>query len=184
MDFSWRDVVSVVALALTIPSFLILFVTGFIALGILTLILALGAGAFYWWSKQPPFTIKEVDKTLAFQDPQGHRARVTRTQIARANQKGITEIWVGNVRTDGSIENVQVDGQPPDYDEVRVGVRRLCKRYSRGPERGQEFRMTISFDAIDSFAGNPEVYEHLVTTKIKRQPEASLLVRPRLTRNR
>jgi tRNA/tmRNA/rRNA uracil-C5-methylase (TrmA/RlmC/RlmD family) len=27
--------------------------------------------------------------------------------------------------------------------------------------------MTIAFDAIDSFAENPEVYEHLVTTKTK-----------------
>ena len=91
---------------LTIPPFLILFVTGFIALGVLALILALGVCYAYWWSKQPPFTIKEVEKTLAFQDPKGHRAKVTRTQVARANQKGITEIWVGNIRTDGSIENI------------------------------------------------------------------------------
>ncbi len=28
--------------------------------------------------------------------------------------------------------------------------------------------MTVSFDAIDSFADNPEVYEHLVTTKTKK----------------
>ena len=159
---------AIISLVITVPGFLILFVSGFMALGVVTFVLALGVGFFYWWSEQPPFTIKEVEKTLVFQDPQGHRAKVSRTQTARANQTGITEIWVGNIRTDGSIENVHVDGQPPDDDEIRVGVRRICKRYPRGQQRGQDYRMTISFDAIDSFANSTEVYEHLVTTKTKK----------------
>lgn len=154
-----------------VPSLLLIF-TEWVVLGVLVLVFAFGLiGVFVWlrwFLEQPDFTLLDVSKTLTFQDKDAHRATHVDTRKVRANHKGITEFWFRGIGTDGSIENILINDKEPDCEQVRAGLKEVCKRFSSARERGDEFKVTSSFDAIDSFYENSDFHTYKVSSKTKK----------------
>lgn len=162
------DLLAWVGIAIGIPSFLLLFFSGQVSLGILVVLIIIGLAWLHWFLTQPEFTIIEIEKRLIFNDPQGHSATFVRNQKARANHKGLTEFWVKGNSADGSIQNVRIDDKAPDLDHLEAGDRALGKRFPRPLERGQQETMKLSYDIIDGFSKDTEGLIHLVSDKTKR----------------
>lgn len=156
-----------VGIVIGIPGFLLLFVTGQIAVGVVVVFIVAGLIWFRSSLDQPEFTLLLVEKTLSFTDPQGHRAAFVRVQKARANHKGLREFWIGNMSVDGSMEDIRIDGRMPDYQQQEAGDTRICKRFSRPLNRGEVVDTKTTYFLIDSFPNNPDKLLHTVAYKTK-----------------
>lgn len=164
----WASWASLAGLLIGIPGFLLLFIKGNAVIGVLALIVIGCILFFRWYLNQPETTIIEVTKELDFHDPQARKATLVRHQTARANHKGITEFWVRNITSDGTIENILVDGKLPDEVRHVAGTIEVCKRFQRPLVRGRSESMNLSYDLIDSFdVGRTQAMIHTISSKTK-----------------
>jgi hypothetical protein len=157
-----------IGIILGVPGFLLLFFTSHVTSGLLVFAFVAVLVWVRWELGRPEFTILEIEKILTFHDSQASRATLVRRHKARANHKGLTEFWCGNISTDGSLQNVQVDGQDPHAMKTEAGDLRICKRFPRPSEHGEIYEMQLSYDLLKSFEGNPEGLIHVCSYKTKR----------------
>lgn len=142
-----------------IPSLLLLVVGKEWAAGVLGLLLILAFVWFYFRLNEPPFTIVEMSKIVTFRDSTGSDACVRRAQTTIANHLA-TEFWIRGVCSDGQIENILIDGHPPDEDVIELGRHHLCKRFSHPLKPHAEFILNVEYELKNSFPGNREALLH------------------------
>ncbi|HEX8494328.1 MAG TPA: hypothetical protein VF658_15875 [Pyrinomonadaceae bacterium] len=164
---SREELLAWVGIFIGIPSFLLLFFTGQVIIGIFVALIVGGLIWFRWSLNQPEFTLLRIEKTLTFHDPKAERATFMRRQAARANHKGLTEFWIRSISADGSIENIQIDGKAPDIMGVEAGDIAICKRFREPLERGAVDEMTVTYDIVNAFNGHMESTIHVVAYKTR-----------------
>ncbi|HTY54575.1 MAG TPA: hypothetical protein VMB26_05220 [Candidatus Binataceae bacterium] len=161
---------------IAIPGFLLLFASRDWAIGILILLLIGAFAWFYWRSHRPPFTIKQISKTLEIMSDSGDLARLKRTQSAVANITA-TEFWCRNVGADGSIGNIRIDGQAPDEIVHELGRQHVCKRFRHPLKPRERFNLEVEYELVDSFPGSTEGLLHICDVRCD-QIELKVIFRP------
>lgn len=168
------DVVGIViGVVIGLPGFLDYVFGQQTALGILSVVIGilivLSVFSLRWIISQPPFTLLGVEKELEFRDKDARNARHTDTRKVMANHKGITEFWFKDIGQPGSLNNVLINGDPPDLEEDRAGGNMgVGKRYPRHFEWRQQFKASLSMEILDAFPDEQEFYTHKVMDKTKR----------------
>jgi hypothetical protein len=157
-----QDLIALISLVLSIPGFFLIFVKGEFLIGILLLLLVLGLAIYYWHQKCPMVTQLEVSKVLTFKDAQASSASLEQTVKARANHKGLTEYWIGNLSADGRVTNICIDGKPPDLTETLIKDLRIGKRFNRAKKYWEEFSLHVTMDAVNCFPEKTEGLIHIV----------------------
>lgn len=163
-----QEILAWAALILTIPGFLLLFLKGQVALGLLALALVVFLSWLVWFLRQPVFTLIAVEKTLTIHDPRADNASLVRIQSTRCNHKGLTEFWCRNISADGRIQNIRIDGREPDDRKTEAGDILVCKRFAHPLKRGERFQMQLSYDLVNAFPGDTEGLIHVVDYKTKK----------------
>jgi hypothetical protein len=77
---------------------------------------------------------------------------VSRPQTA-VNNHLATEFWVRGLSSDGRIENIRIDGKPPDEVRTEMGKYHICKRFNHPLKPRTKFKLHIEYDLKDSFPG-------------------------------
>lgn len=164
---SREELVGWAGLIIGVPGFLLLFIQGQ-AVTALALIALCGVLVWIRWSfSQPDFTLLQVERTIAFQDPQATVALMERRQVARANHKGLVEFCFKNIVADGAIRNLLINGKPPDYQGTSCGATEVCKYFPKPLERGQTDELTLTYELVDSFNKDSEAIIHSIAHKTK-----------------
>jgi hypothetical protein len=134
--------------------------------------LALLFAVFYVLYKSgrgPQYSTTSMKKHLRFVTNDGTRATFTREQTIMINFGCMDEIWCRNIVADGSIQNVQVDGQTPlQEDQQHLGcLLDVRKRFGGTLYKGQTATVCWSHDLVDSFPDRREFIDHDVTPATK-----------------
>lgn len=132
---------------------------------------AIGVSIRLWLERSgriPPYTLIDVATTLRFKDKHAQKATLVSDITLRANYAGLREYWHKGIRTDGPIENILINGQPPDglekwLDEIAIG-----ERFPQPLRKGDVVTMSVSFDLIDAFKGDREFYIHEVYSRTEK----------------
>ena len=167
MPTTREEVLTLLGIIASFAGVLTLFWQGYVAVGILVIIVGVLLVWHYIVLDQPEFTLLEVNKTIFLNDARGHSATLIRQHKARANHKGITEFWIKGISSDGVIGKILIDDKPPDYQGVDCGDVVVCKRFKRPLQRGQEDELTLSYDIEDGFLRDSETFIHSVAHKTK-----------------
>lgn len=122
----------------------------------------------------PPFTILNTEKTLTFEDRDGHKASHVDEREVRANHKGPTEYWYKELGIPNALENILVDDNEPDDEETELNLHRVCKRFQHSLGWRQTFETKLTLDIIGAFPDSRETYIHKVVDDTNR---ATLLVK-------
>jgi hypothetical protein len=106
-----------------------------------------------------------MKKTLTFADSSGISANLIREQKIRVNYGSMSEIWCRNIVADGAIQNLLVDGLPPEHeDQEKLGcLLAVRKKFLRTLYRGDCESVTWSYNLLHSFPNKQEFIDHDVT---------------------
>jgi hypothetical protein len=172
---SRSDVIGLIGVILTIvfgiPA-VPLFAEGNIALGVLTIALALIilalTGYVYWRLELPPYTILTHESRIEILDAQGRRAAARKTIALRPNYRGADHYTHRNISCDGAVEFavdpgvvlVQQQRAAGDYF-VTVRFPHQLPCFRKAPPTWIEMLFT------DAFLGNNESFSLLVDQPIK-----------------
>jgi hypothetical protein len=153
-------VLAIVGIVVGVPAFLALFVESVhrreAILALIIIALVIGFRMFVTYqSNKPQFEVLEVRKRFTIHDSAGTSAHFEGSRKMKANFKGVSEFWHRNIIQDGTISNIQIDGNAPDVTETVCGTTHLCKRFSWPLERGQVITTILSYDLTGSFC-NPK----------------------------
>jgi|HubBroStandDraft_5_1064220.scaffolds.fasta_scaffold71490_2 hypothetical protein len=176
---NWDRVLAIVGVVIGIPGFLIFFLSDKLAHAVVVLVVVCACAAWWiytiWRDRRPVFTVFLLEKTLEIKDPLD--AFVTRRQKVRINHKGITEWWCRNLATDGTIQNILIDGMPPDETVESSGSLHVCRRFDP-KNRGDFWESTLTYQVLDSFLKNREEYIHFTGFETKNLKVEVRLCRP------
>lgn len=123
----------------------------------------------FWYlyrsGRGPQYSTTLLRKTLRFQTDDGARATLLREQTIRINYGALSEIWCRNIVADGSIQNIQIDGRPPEEeDQQRLGcLLDVRKRFHSMLYKGQTATICWSHELLNSFPSRHEFMDHDVT---------------------
>lgn len=131
----------------------------------------------------PQYKTLSMKKTLDIRTVDGCRAHLYREQRIRVRYGHLCEIWCRNIVADGSIENLRIDGAPPDDYETTGCLLSICKKFDEPIFRGQEVTVLWTYDLLDSFPANHEALEHEVTPGMQHLELTVRLPEGRLGRN-
>ena len=162
------NILTWIGIILGIPGLLIALFTD---AGVVASVFLILCGVLFWarwWINQPVYTLICVEKVLTIEDRLGKSARLVRFQEGVANHKGMSEFWCRNISADGEISNILIDNRPPYDSERRAGDIQVCARFRQPLERGESFKMKLSYDLTDSFLRTPEAIIHVVESKTKK----------------
>jgi hypothetical protein len=164
-----EDLLAYVGIALSIPGVVLLF-SDKAAIGILVLVLVIILLTIYSLLNRPVFTYMDVEKILEFHDELGQLAIQTSTFKARANHKGITQLWFRNINADGSIQNIKIDGKLVDTQAIGkvAGSIAIFKQFDHELTRGQVAPVELSYELHGSFLNSREGVTHITATQTKK----------------
>lgn len=152
-----------IAIIIGIPSFLVLFLTGFQTVGILVFIIVCGLAYYYYDAKRPDFTQLSVNKKLEILDHAGKRATVTNCKTVRANHSGLSEFVCHRISADGTLMNFSYNFGPPRAGEassiepkMKAGVYIVRIPFPHPLRKWEKREVTLTYDLIDSFTGKTE----------------------------
>ncbi len=111
---------------------------------------------------QPIFTVLSIERTLRFEDADGYRATLIDARTVRANYNGLTEFSFEGIMSDGSINDILIEDEPPSYVQNRGGVIQVIKRFPHPLGRSQQFNTKLSYELINAFTGSRESFIHSV----------------------
>lgn len=114
----------------------------------------------YRSGRGPQYATLSMKKTLEIVEADGSLARMRREQHIRVNYGQLSEIWCRNIVADGSIQNLQIDNEPPDDEKSMGCLLSICKRFSTPLFRGQEAIFVWTYDLLDSFPARTEAMDH------------------------
>lgn len=123
--------------------------------------------------EEPPFTLLSVEKTLTFNEKDPRVASHVDIREARANYKGLTELWFKEVGPERNVDNVLIDSEEPDFEYTEEGKKSVCRRhpfkhYPDGLGWRDEIRSTLTLDIVDAFPDSREYYTHKVMDKTEK----------------
>jgi hypothetical protein len=164
-----EELLAWLGIALSIPGVILLF-SNKAGIGIMVLILVVILLTIYKLLNRPIFTYMEVDKTLEFQDDQAQIAHQVSRFKARANHKGITQLWFRNINADGTVQNIRIDGVtiPAHLIQRVAGSIAIFKQFDRELSRGQIATVELSYELHGSFPGAREGLTHITATETKK----------------
>jgi hypothetical protein len=165
---SRSDILAWLGIILGIPGLLIALFSDAVIVAVIFLILCGVLFWVRWWLNQPLYTLACVEKVLTIEDTVGNKARLVRFHEGVANHRGLQEFWCRNISADGTISNVLIDNHAPDYTERRAGDLQVGTRFREPLERGEKFKMVLSYDLTDSFLRTPEALIHVTESKTKK----------------
>lgn len=168
MNMDRNELLTLIGLIIGVPGFLLLFFQGQAVIGVVVFGVCIGLAWLYWFLNQPEFTLLEVRRVIRLLDRDGTRAQMERYQEARANHKGLSEFCHKGIMADGSIENIRIDGDEPDYQALECGAIVVCKYFPDTLERGEKLEMTLTYDLVNSFTKKSEAIIHVISHKTKR----------------
>jgi hypothetical protein len=161
-----EDLLAYLGIALSIPGVILLF-SDKTAIGIMVLILVVIMLVIYKLLNRPIFTYLEVDKMLEFKDGQGLLAIQVSKFKARANHKGITQLWFRGINADGTIQNIQIDGDAVKIKRV-AGSIEVNKEWKTALNRSQVAPVQLSYELHNSFPDQTEGVTHITATETKK----------------
>jgi hypothetical protein len=163
-----HDVLALVGIIVGVPGLLYFFLSGKWVVGILTVLIIAVVLTAAWYVNQPPITVINNNKNLAFDDKEAHTATQRSDLKLRANHKGVQMFRLGSLSTDGSVRSVTIDDQPPSRQQVTAGEIEIIKEFRNPLERGQVETLRVSTTYIDSFKDSTESFTHVVAHKTKK----------------
>lgn len=168
---NWDRTLAIVGVVIGIPGFVIFFLSDKWAHAVVVAFVVCACVAWFVYTvyrdRQPVFTILLLEKKLEVKDAQGTEAVFTRRQRVRINHKGITEWWCRNLAADGTIEDILIDGAPPDETVKSSNALHVCRRFDP-KNRGEVWESTLTYRAVNSFVKNREEYIHYTAFKTKK----------------
>lgn len=175
----------IIGIVIGVPGFLILFMSDKWIEGILVLFLVMAIAGYqvylYKQSQEPMFTVLRLDKEVRIHDDKGTKASFERRQHMKTNHPGLVEWWCRNIAADGTITNILIDGQAPDVLETSAGTIRVCRRFPRPLQKGEELTIVLTYDLTNSFLKNTESVVHLNVLKTREVVMSVELPRPCLS---
>jgi hypothetical protein len=167
-------VLTVLAVVLAIPGFLLMFFDQRAVVGMLTVLVAFvllaAAGVARYLVKLPEFSMQSVDLILEFQDDVGALAKLTKMYAIRPNFAHLREIIFRNNASDGSITDFRWNNEPIPADNIDQILGEYELRItSRIPyRRWKVFKGSLSYLAHDSFSKKTEALRGVVDFQTKR----------------
>jgi hypothetical protein len=141
---TFANVLAVITAVVGLPSSLAFYFGGQAIIAVLVLLLVAGVvgGTLYWrWhTNQPNLTMVRVDKSLTFDDSEGHSATQRSEMKLRANQKGVQMFSLAGFSADGPVQDILVNDRPPARQEVRAGEIAIVHEFPHPLERGETQR--------------------------------------------
>jgi hypothetical protein len=103
-------------------------------------------------------------KTMTLEDRDAHKATQISKMTIKANRNGVQRFRVGEVRAEGPIKDILVDGQPP-ATEKKLHAIEVFKVFDPPLGRGEERDMEVSLIFEDSYKKSSEMWAHPIAIK-------------------
>jgi hypothetical protein len=166
---AWLDrALGIAGIVLGLPSFLILFLDGFQAVAVITLILAavliIAAAIVRWYLRLPEYTMKHVEVTLKFLDDVGAQAVLIKKYRIRPNSFHSREIIHRNNAADGDLINIRWNGQLVPQGQIAevLGEFEIKIDFLAPKPWWRSFDGELSYDLVNSFPGEREGLRYVV----------------------
>jgi hypothetical protein len=164
-------ILAVIGLIIAIPGFLLLFFTDHQTESILTVglgLVVLGAGAIdFYLSRLPPYTINDAKVIVDFPNGDRRIARITKSYTVRPNFGHLNTMTHRNIGAQGTVQNLCWNGLPIQQIRQSLGEYEVTIDFNGPHKRFRPFTGALSYEAVDSFKGNPEWFCYVIDFPIK-----------------
>jgi len=155
---SSEKALTIIGIVLSLPGFLVLFLSGQQIIGILVLVIALLLVLnFYRDNFLPAFTILSTSKIITILDLMGKHAAVVLNKKIVPNHRHLQEFVFHHIRADGAVSNFQTNFGLPNAIEKEAGAYKVALRFPKKLKRGKSFEVQLSYDIQDGYLLDKEV---------------------------